>query len=147
MRTQITADRVLEELARIAFSDLRNVAAFGHIGDKNVFSIKNSEDMSDDAAATISEIKVKRTFKPNPMTDDDGNPEPPIEVEEASVKMHDKLGSLRLLAKHLGLTPDKVEHMGKDGGPIQIREELDISNLSPKELALYAKIKAANPDD
>jgi phage terminase small subunit len=30
--------------------------------------------------------------------------------------------SLELLGKHLGMFPDKVEHTGKDGGPIQTEE-------------------------
>jgi len=32
--------------------------------------------------------------------------------------------SLELIGKHLGLFPDKVEHTGKDGGPI---ETVDVS--------------------
>jgi len=34
--------------------------------------------------------------------------------------------SLELLGKHLGMFPDKVEHTGKDGGPIQTQEVTDI---------------------
>lgn len=37
--------------------------------------------------------------------------------------------SLELLGKHLGLFPDKVEHTGKDGGPIET------ADMSPVEMA------------
>ncbi len=141
IRNRITADEVMQEIARIAFADLRDVTEWGTSRGRSGMVLKNSDEISDDAAAAIQEIKIKRSFRPGPED------MPPVEVEETAVKLHDKLGALKTLAKHLGLTPEKVEHTGKDGGPIEVREELDLSGLSPKELALYARIKEKNPLD
>ncbi len=39
------------------------------------------------------------------------------------VKMHDQMGALLNVAKHLGMFPTKVEMTGKDGGPIETEEK------------------------
>lgn len=46
------------------------------------------------------------------------------------IKMHDQLGALRDVGRHLGLFKDKIEHTGKNGGPIKhaltdILDEID----------------------
>jgi phage terminase small subunit len=39
--------------------------------------------------------------------------------EGLEVKLHDQVAALRDVARHLGMFKEKVEHTGKDGGPIQ----------------------------
>lgn len=101
-RTGITQDRVLRELARIGFSDLRK--AFTPEG-----GLKRPEDWDDDAAAAISSIEV--------VTRKIGEGE----VEHvAKVKSWDKVGALTLAARHLGMLKDKTELTGAGGGPLTV---------------------------
>src|SRR5262245_41685739 len=52
-RTQITADRVLREYARIAFADIRNFTSAGAAGATNLKSVAA---LSDDDAAAVAEL-------------------------------------------------------------------------------------------
>jgi phage terminase small subunit len=51
-RTSVSADRVVRELARIAFADIRDVIAWGPGGTV----LRASDDIGDDAAATLVEV-------------------------------------------------------------------------------------------
>ena len=88
-RTEITADRVLKELARIAFSDVTSVAEFGPTG----VTLKNSEDISEDDRHCISEVGEI----------------PTKEGPAVKVRLWDKLRATELLCKHLGLCVDKKQ--------------------------------------
>ena len=88
-RTGVNADRVVRELAKIAFVNA------GEVVDLDTALLMDK--ISDDDMAAIQSVKVK-TFG------DDG-----IERE---VKLADKLKALELLGKHLGLFKDKVEING-----------------------------------
>lgn len=88
-RTGVNADRVVRELAKIAFVNA------GEVVDLDTALLMDK--ISDDDMAAIQSVKVK-TFG------EDG-----IERE---VKLADKLKALELLGKHLGLFKDKVEING-----------------------------------
>lgn len=47
------------------------------------------------------------------------------------IKMHDQMAALVNVAKHLGMFPNKIEHTGKDGGPI----ETITTAMTPQEAA------------
>ena len=94
----ITAKRVLDEIAKMAFV---NVQDFYEPNGK----LKRVVDLPRDVAAALSSTKTNIT-----LTDT---------IEE--IKLHDKRGSLELLGRHLKLFTDKHEHTGKDG------EKLDLS--------------------
>jgi phage terminase small subunit len=51
-RTRVEADRVVLELARIGFSDIREIASWG----EDSFAYKTSDELTDEAAATIAGI-------------------------------------------------------------------------------------------
>ena len=100
-RTEVTQDMVIAELSKIAFGDQREIARWDQEGNVR---ITPSSDISDDAAASISEIRQSVTsvgisFK---------------------VKKYDKTKALELLGKHLGMFVERHEHAGKDGGPIEL---------------------------
>jgi len=95
-RLEVTAERVIEELARIGFADFRSVASF----DENGVRIKASSDLSDDEAATIKQIK--ETFSEGPQTSS----------RTLTVIQHDKTKALELLGKHLGCWKDKDDSDG-----------------------------------
>jgi phage terminase small subunit len=103
-RTEITADKVLCEIARLAFGDIRKL--FDKDG-----NLKQIQDLDDESAAMLSGVEVITTYK----KDAEGNPTPEYTKK---IKMWDKNSALEKLAKHLRLLSDRVEVTGKDGGPI-----------------------------
>src|SRR3954451_17386762 len=82
-RTEVTADRVVLELARVAFGDPRRVMSWGPGGVK----LRPSAELADEEAAIVAEV--------GETTTKDGG--------SLKLKTVDKLGALRLLGQHLGL--------------------------------------------
>jgi phage terminase small subunit len=109
-RTQITADRVLEELAKLGFSNMLDYIEIGTNGDAYV----DLSRMTRDQAAAVQEVAVEDFM--------DGRGEDAREVRRTKFKLADKKSALELLGKHLKLFTEKVEHAGAGGGPIQIVE-------------------------
>ena len=88
-RTGVNADRVVMELAKIAFVNA------GDVIDAETATLKPDAAREDTAA--IQSVKVK-TFGEDGL--------------EREIKMADKLKALELLGKHLGMFKDKVELSG-----------------------------------
>ena len=99
-RTNITQDRVLLEIARLAFSDMRQ--AFNEDG-----VLKGVHEWPDDVAAAISSIKVVEN------TDKDGT----VIGQTKEVKFWDKPKNLELLGKHLRMFIDRVAVGGDEDLP------------------------------
>ena len=91
-RTEVNADRVVLELARIAFSDVTRIVQWGPKGVK----LRPSAELSTGDRATIAKVSetVGRAGGGRTVT----------------VKLHDKLGALVALGKHVGLFrgPDTI---------------------------------------
>ncbi|WP_278549564.1 terminase small subunit [Cloacibacillus evryensis] len=85
-RTNITQDRVLNEIAKVAFGDMRNVMSWGPEGVR----LKDSKGISADAAAFVSEVSET-------VTENGGT---------VRLKVNDKLKALELLGRHLGVFKD-----------------------------------------
>lgn len=94
-RTGITADRVLEELAKIGFADIRKAVDWNGAD----VSLRSSEEIDDMTAAAISEVSLTQAG--------------------VKIKMIDKKGALDSLGRHLGLFVDRNEVSGPGGQPIQ----------------------------
>lgn len=107
-RAGVSAERVIAELAKIAFSDIRQVVSWrpevtlveaeeeGQPPAKVIQSrvtVLDSATLSDDAAAAVAEVgqSAKGAMR---------------------VKMHDKPAALEKLGRYLGLFKDRVEHTG-----------------------------------
>jgi phage terminase small subunit len=85
-RNQIDSDRVLLEIARIAFTNITDVVSFN---DESM-TITDSDELAEDVKSAIAEVSIKDTkFGVN-----------------RNVKMHDKSKALAVLCQHLGLTND-----------------------------------------
>ena len=102
-RTGITADRVLQELARVAFFDPRK--AFNDDG-----SMKPLSELDDDTAATIAGLDLAE------IRDSEGQP---IGVLK-KIKIADKLVALDKLARHLGLLQDKLKLVADAENPLMV---------------------------
>ena len=87
-RTGITQDRVLQELAKIAFVNATDVI---NMDEATIRGDVNRED-----TAAIASVKVKT------IPGEEGD------IVEREVKMCDKLKALELIGKHLGMFTDKV---------------------------------------
>lgn len=93
-RTEVTADRVLRELGKIAFADMRNIA--GWDPDAGV-TYHPSELLEDDVAAAISEVSNKKTDSYSKDGDLRST------RHDIKVRLHDKTRALELIGKHLGM--------------------------------------------
>ncbi len=94
-RTEITADRVLKELARIAFFDIRRL--YNDDG-----SMKAPQDLDDEAAAVLAGVDVTEEF--------DGKGEKRKLVGYTKkAKVFDKGAALTLAMRHLGMLKDRLE--------------------------------------
>jgi len=115
-RTEITADRVLQELAKIGFAQLGDFVEFGP--EEVVIRRKKGKVIT----ATVNTVRVK------PSSEVDGSvlSEVSQTVNGIKVKQHDKIKALELLGKHLGLFIERHEHTGKDGGPIEFRNAREL---------------------
>lgn len=113
VRTRVTADRVLTELARIGLADIRSVVAWrantAETGKEdedgvpetrafNEVELIGSADIDHDAAAAVAEISQGK----------DG---------ALKIKMHNKVAALQEIGRHLGIA-QKLEHSGPDGAAL-----------------------------
>lgn len=98
-RTQMTQDEVLAELAQMARSDMGDFLTVNKEGD--VFL--DLANMPNGASRLIREITQEIYLE--------GMGEDAREVKRTKLKLHDKLGALKLLGTHLGMfaTKHKVE--------------------------------------
>ena len=89
-RTEITSDRILKELAKMAFFNVEDT--LDEFGD-----IKPLEDWSRDDLAAVQEVTTTKYFN---------------EVQSVKVKTSGKERSLELLGKHKKLFTDKLDVTG-----------------------------------
>ena len=84
-RTEITADRVLQQLAKIGFVDIKDVVTWAG----NRIRIRPSEEIDGTLLAEISETETENggTLK---------------------IKLNDKMKALELLGRHLGMFKDNL---------------------------------------
>lgn len=99
-RTEITQDRVLQELAKLGFADIRKAVKWGdgiaianpdsgEMEISNGIALISSDSIDDDTAASISEVSQT--------------------AQGLKIKMHDKRAALVDIGRHLGMFKDKVE--------------------------------------
>lgn len=118
-RTQITADRVLQELGRLAFSDIRKL--YNEDG-----SMKLPHELDDDAAAALSGIDVTEEFTGK-------GDERELAGFTKKAKVFDKGAALTLAMRHLGMLKDKVAVGGADDMPPIRNEVTGQLTISPSE--------------
>ncbi len=88
-RTGVTQDRVVQELARIAFADPRRVMTWGPDG----VTLHDSRELTDAEAALVAEVSQT-------VTEAGGS---------IKLKLNDKLAALDKLARHVGLYQERED--------------------------------------
>jgi phage terminase small subunit len=102
-RTAITAERVLDELARVAFADLSK--AFREDG-----TLKALHEMDRDTRRAIVSLEVTA------LHGEEG-----VKIGTLSkIKLGDKLRALELLGRHLGMFNDKLTIAADAENPLQV---------------------------
>lgn len=92
VRTRITADKVLVELGRLAFSDMGNIAAWS---DKGV-RFTPSDQLSPDERRCVAEVGETIRTMPNGIVE-----------RKMKLKLHSKPQALLHLMRHLGLLGER----------------------------------------
>lgn len=113
--TQVTADRVIAEYAKLAFSNMGDYLNFTADGMVNV----DLSDLDHDKKAAIQEVKVDRV---RTLTDEDG--EPTGHVERITFKLADKRAALGDLAKYLNMFKERHE-IGVSSDLVDLMAALD----------------------
>lgn len=109
-RVEITKSKVLEELAKIGFSNMQDYMRASPDGDP----VLDFSKLTREQAAALCEVTVE-DFK-------DGRGEDARDVRRIKFKLSDKRAALVDIGKHLGMFVDRTEHTGKDGKPIQTED-------------------------
>ena len=113
-RTEVTQDRVIQELANIAFLDIRKL--YNDSG-----GLKNIQNIDEKTVRAISSIETLEEYQ--------GYGENREYIGNThKVKLLDKTKALELLARHLGMFKDKVEV----GGNVDINNPF--AGMTTKEL-------------
>ena len=121
-RTEITADRVVQELAKIAFSEIDNFIEW----DENGIRIQSLVDISKKEIGCIAEFSESITDKSMNL----------------KFKLYDKVKSLELLGKHLGIF---IEDNKQKGINVNVnRTEHYVIEISEKEAS--EKLKKLNSE-
>jgi phage terminase small subunit len=104
-RLDISAQAVIQELARIGFADM---ADYIEIDESGMIRALPLDTLAEGKSRIIKKVKEKRTIRTT--KGDKDNPDGDQILDDTyEFELHDKVKSLELLAKHLGLLQDKTE--------------------------------------
>jgi len=112
-KKRITADRVIEELGRMAFSNMRDYVDWGPKGMK----LRDHALLDEDQTAAVADVEPKSNGK------------------LARLKLYDKLAALNALARHLGMIGGKTALGPQD----HTRERRDANAILRERLLKIAK--------
>jgi phage terminase small subunit len=104
-RTEITADRVLKEYAKIAFSDMKDFLSF-----RTAQTVVEHDKITGEPIIDYAQI-----IEMNDSDQVDGTMIQEVSISPKGVfafKLHDKKGALDMIGKHLGMFTDKLEVNG-----------------------------------
>ena len=100
-RLALDADRVVEELALVAFSDIADYMDI--VGGKVL--LNDLTEIPPRLRRAIAEVQEQETARGHQL----------------KFKLHDKMRALELICKHLGLTPDVLTLRTQPGEPLQVQ--------------------------
>ena len=104
-RNMATAERVLAEYAKIAFTDIKDFVSFG--------TVKVLEDTDEETGEPI--YGYRQIVEAKPSAEVDGTMIQEVSISPKGVfafKLHDKQKALDMIGKHLGMFTDKLDING-----------------------------------
>lgn len=104
--TGITAERVVKEIARIAFADPRSVMEWSAHG----VTLRDSASLTDDQAAAVMEVSETRSESGGSL----------------KVKLHNKVEALEKLARHVGLYNPREDDSASNAIAEAVRRKLGL---------------------
>ncbi|VTS00552.1 terminase small subunit [Tuwongella immobilis] len=116
-RTQITADQVLAELARIAYLDPRKL--FHPDG-----SLRSIQELDEDTARAIAAIDIEERLSGRDL----------VTRTIKRIKLWNKVEALDRLARHFGLFTDRLEL----GGKLAVTTMVPLEEMTDEQLAEIA---------
>ena len=138
-RTRVSADRVITELAKVAFGDPRRLFSWGPGG----IDLRDSSELTEAEAALVSEVSETRTSAGGTR----------------KIKLHCKMTALTALAKHLGLFGNgrkaallraAAQNGGTDNGEVEQSESGRADDarerLARRIAGLAARLGTRDPD-
>jgi phage terminase small subunit len=130
-RVQVTADAVITECAKLAFSDVRQLF------DPQSGEMLPPDKWPEGIAAAVASVEVEELMGGS-------GPDRAQIGWTKKVRLWNKPQALEMLGKHLKLWVERMEHTGPNGGPIQTRDDgLDLSTLTDAELEQLEAIRKA----
>lgn len=139
----ISKERILSELAKIGFADIRKAVKWS--------SLEIKEEDQPDGGDTLV---VKHIYTNNVlfMSSDEIDDETAGAIAEVSqtptgglkIKLHDKRAALVDMGKHFGLFKEVHEHTGPGGGPVQLQriERIIVDPSDPDAQGVHSAPKA-----
>lgn len=171
-RVEITQDRVLEQLWAIATADPNDLVQFRRGSCPKCWSVGPDAEEELEPQGHGGSLKRARKAAVR-VIDEDPNPDcdqcggegvgrvwvadtrklagparrlyagVKVTKDGLEVKMHDQAAALVNVGRHLGMFKDKFELTGKDGGAIESRLEVDVSDLTLDQLRALAAVRLA----
>lgn len=116
-RTEITADMVLKELAAVGFAKITDFLKVSEMSIEVEKEDPEADDEGEDDEDGLPVVTDKRFFKMVEIFETDKMPTPAIPAiasikqgpKGIELKLHDKVKSLELIGKHLGMFPTHVD--------------------------------------
>jgi phage terminase small subunit len=130
-RTRVSADKVVTELAKLGFSDWRELGVWG----ADSMTLTASSEITDEAAACVKDVHMTREVRHDRNGD-------LIETVHIKLQLHDKKGALELLGRHLGLFKDNLNITNDRPFEIKVRG-LGITPLHTRRQRSFAESRRA----
>ena len=105
-RTEVTQDRVLKELAMIAYSDIRNYIEIEKL--TGAMRAKAFEEMPEGESRVLKSIKEDRVIK------EDADGKKVTVYDKVKFALWDKTKALELIGRHLGMFTDVKVDVGEE---------------------------------
>jgi phage terminase small subunit len=136
-RTEITADKVLQEYAKVGFADIKDYLSF-----KTALTTVGYNDKGERIIdyATVVELKDSEEV--------DGTVISEVSLKDGALKfkLHDKMKALSDIGRHLGMFNDNLNIGNKDGKPFETKSNNDLSKLTVEELKELESILSKTAD-
>lgn len=114
VKAAVTAEEIVKEMAKIGFANMQDYIRISADGDPYI----DLSNLTREQAAALAETTVEDFTE--------GRGDDARDVRRVRIKFHDKMSALVNLGKHVGLFPDRHEHTGKGGKPIEHKVVVEI---------------------